>query len=139
MIVEELIYKLLQESPDVTTMVGDRIYPNFAPKRARRPFIVFYQVSYWENQDNMELGVVSAEHGFQFELHPHKDISSENYLAGKNLAQYVRQAFRGNNHAGDGLCITSIRSVDQKDDWLRDLESHAVKSAYIFTEQTTGA
>lgn len=133
--VEKLIFKLLSEHAQLAPLIGAgtdcRVYPNEAPEKVIYPYVVFSQAGYKED-DTFDGSL--AENLFAFFIFPPRDLTSSNYISGKEIAREIRAAFRGQNWTEFGVCVSRIRPANQRDEYFPEYKHHGVVSTYYFDE-----
>lgn len=139
MSIERAIFTILSTDATVGGYIGigqaARVYPNEAPEKAQRPYVVYKQITYSEDVQASHVLEVS---GFAFYVIPETSIASDNYIVAKDLARAIRLAFRDQNGQQVGqTCIESIRPGKQVDQWLPEITQHGTISTFNFYERAT--
>lgn len=85
MIIEDVLFRLLSEDPDIAARVGTRIYPLLIPQGSKFPVIAYQRLSTERNYD------MSGETGYM-EIKMHVscwDSGLDNYMNIKTLAEAI--------------------------------------------------
>ena len=113
--VEKGIYAILAADTDVSTAVGDRIYPMIAEQGAALPYITFQRIS--ANHIDCTTGSSGlAEARIQI------DCVATGYLATRTLTEHVRDAMQGYTGVAGTIDIDIIRLLDDRDGLQEEIE-----------------
>lgn len=109
----KIIYATLQADSDITTAVGDKVYPIVAPANTTFPFIVYTRVnSFVENLTKD--GWLNDNCSFQI------TIVSDNYGQGAELADEVRELFENCRLSTNELTVSNIRMTSASESFNAD-------------------
>lgn len=109
----KIIYATLQADSDITTAVGDKVYPIVAPASTTFPFIVYTRVnSFVENLTKD--GWLNDNCSFQI------TIVSDNYGQGAELADEVRELFENCRLSTNELTVSNIRMTSASESFNAD-------------------
>lgn len=101
-LIGKLIYSVLSQSSDVSTSVGQRIFPIVAPSDTDYPFIVYTRSNAYP-QNGTKDGWDGDSISFQV------TVATSTYFEGAELANKVRDLFENCVISGTDLTIENIR------------------------------
>jgi hypothetical protein len=105
------IYQLLQESSDVTDLVGTRVFPALAAQQAEMPFITYELVQITPSDEKDGPSTMD-------EVRVEVVCYAEKYSVAADLGTKVRTALDRMALQGDGISIQSIKFHDVTDEVL---------------------
>lgn len=125
--IEALIVDILLNDVDVTTIVGDKIYPaNFIPQNQDRPFLVYQRIATERRAYVSNSGPTTVPHCLL-------EISAwtKTYKQGRELATAVRQALDG--LTGEGIDMIYMENETDVSDFIQSKENKYFRIIMDFT------
>lgn len=102
---ELAVVAILRANPDVSALVGDRIYPLFIPLGSAYPCLTYERVS-GSHASSGEMAVQDPDAG---DIRIQVTAWADQYLQGKALTEAVRAALRRWRGTVDGIVVWDIQ------------------------------
>lgn len=113
LLVGKLIYATIQNSEEVKSKVGDKVYPIVAPADTTFPFIVYTRANAYPSTHTKD-GWFGDNASFQI------TIVSDKYFDSAEIANDVRDLFENCRISNNDLCIDNIRMTSASEAFSED-------------------
>ena len=124
--IEEAIYSLVTKNRTITTLIGQRFYPNVIPQTADLPAVAYQVISAGRNYHHGgQSSLVTPVIGFT--------IDARNYSEAKAVAAAMRLALSGYQGYVDSVKIESIFLQNEFEGYNPASEIHLVRQDYQIT------
>lgn len=106
----KIIYGAIQNSSDLTALVGTRVYPIIAEAETSFPFITYTRQNVWV-QNHSKDAWISDEAQFNIQ------VCDSEYMRSCTIADLVRSIFENKVISNDELTIKNIRMTGISEMW----------------------
>lgn len=113
LLIGKLIFLTLGNDSEITSYVGDKIYPVVAPYEVTNPYIVFTRVNDYGTGYSKD-GCYGDTISFQV------NVFSDKYIEAVEIANLVRNSFEGHKISNDELTICNIRLTSASEQFIDD-------------------
>ena len=120
MSIESGLYAHLTSDPDVSALVGDRIYPLLVPQDATLPAIAYQRIS--TGRDETHTGPSGLSQA-RIQL----TCIADSYDAAKAVADAVRSSLDGFSGTMGGINVGACFVTNDRDDWAASLDMPVVR------------